>query len=167
MRWEDGTIRGDTDIYFPCDIFLLPFWTLPTSPWRTAAFAVRYTIRYEIRDAILTFNQKMTRVSLIYRTEPTTKKLGKTEKIEGKITDMLRSIDKQSGKSVELSAYLGSKMFRSIPIYFNKFIQGGPKNRTVFRLYNFVTVSPRKACSMSKFSQFYREKSTKLAFQWV
>jgi len=34
----------------------------------------------------------------------------------------------------------------------------GPKNRTVFRLDNFVTVSPRKACSMSKFSKFYREK---------
>ena len=75
----------------------------------------------------------MTRVSLIYRTEPTTKKLGKTEKIEGKITDMLRSIDKQSGKSVELSAYLGSKMFRSIPIYFNIFIQGGPKKPDCFQ----------------------------------
>ena len=41
----------------------------------------------------------------------------------------------------------------------------GQKNRTVFRLDNFVTVSPRKACCMSKFSQFYREKGTKLAFQ--
>ena len=30
----------------------------------------------------------------------------------------------------------------------------GQKNRTVFRLDNFVTVSPRKACSTSKFSQF-------------
>ena len=40
-------------------------------------------------------------------------------------------------------------------------IQGGPKNRTVFRLDNFVTVSPRKACSMSKFSQFYGEKRYK------
>jgi len=40
-------------------------------------------------------------------------------------------------------------------------IQGGPKNRTVFRLDNSVTVSPRKACSMSKFSQFYREKRYK------
>ena len=37
----------------------------------------------------------------------------------------------------------------------------GQKNRTVFRLDNFVTVSPRKACSMSKFSQFYREKRYK------
>ena len=35
------------------------------------------------------------------------------------------------------------------------------KNRTVFRLDNFVTVSPRKACSMSKFSQFYGEKRYK------
>ena len=38
------------------------------------------------------------------------------------------------------------------------------QKRTVFRLDNFVMVSPRKACSMSKFSQFYREKGTKLAF---
>ena len=43
----------------------------------------------------------------------------------------------------------------------------GQKKRTVFRLDNFVTVSPRKACSMSKFSQFYPEKGRKLAFQWV
>ena len=43
-------------------------------------------------------------------------------------------------------------------------LQGGPKKRTVFRLDNFVMVSPRKACSMSKFSQFYREKGGKLAF---
>jgi len=35
------------------------------------------------------------------------------------------------------------------------------KTRTVFRLDNFVTVSPRKACSMSKFSKFYREKGYK------
>ena len=46
-------------------------------------------------------------------------------------------------------------------------IQGGPKTGLFFRLDNFVTVSPRKACSMSKFSQFYREKGTKLAFQWL
>ena len=45
--------------------------------------------------------------------------------------------------------------------YFTKNIEGGPKNRTVFRLDNFVTVSPRKACSMSKFSKFYREKRYK------
>jgi len=41
----------------------------------------------------------------------------------------------------------------------------GQKTGLFFRLDNFVTVSPRKACSMSKFSQFYREKGTKLAFQ--
>ena len=44
-------------------------------------------------------------------------------------------------------------------------LQGGPKNRTVFRLDNFVTVSPRNACSMSKFSHFIEKKGTKLAFQ--
>jgi len=32
------------------------------------------------------------------------------------------------------------------------------KTGLFFRLDNFVTVSPRKAYSMSKFSQFYREK---------
>jgi len=36
-----------------------------------------------IRDAILTCAQKLTRVSLIYRTEPTTKKW-KTEKVNSK-----------------------------------------------------------------------------------
>jgi len=41
----------------------------------------------------------------------------------------------------------------------------GQKTGLFFRLDNFVTVSPRKACSISKFSQFYREKGTKLAFQ--
>ena len=41
----------------------------------------------------------------------------------------------------------------------------GQKNRTVFRLDNFVTVSPRKVCSMSKFLTFYPEKGIKLAFQ--
>ena len=39
------------------------------------------------------------------------------------------------------------------------------KTGLFFRLDNFVMVSPRKACSMSKFSLFYREKGTKLAFQ--
>ena len=38
---------------------------------------------------------------------------------------------------------------------------GWDKKRTFFRLDNFVTVSPRKACCMSKFSQFYREKRYK------
>jgi len=41
-----------------------------------------------IRDAVLTCAQKPTRVSLTYRTEPTTEKYKKT--------DMLRSIGKQS-----------------------------------------------------------------------
>jgi len=44
-------------------------------------------------------------------------------------------------------------------------VQGGQKTRLFFRLDNFVTVSPRKACGMAKFSQFYGEKGTKLAFQ--
>jgi len=35
------------------------------------------------------------------------------------------------------------------------YVQGGPKNGLFFRLDNFVTVRPRKACSMSKFSKFY------------
>jgi len=43
----------------------------------------------------------------------------------------------------------------------------GQKNGVFFRLDNFVTVSPRKACSMSKFSKFYPEKAIKLVFQWV
>ena len=44
--------------------------------------------------------QKLTKVSLIYHTEPTTKKW-KTEKLKSKKTDMLRSIGKQFGESVE------------------------------------------------------------------
>jgi len=45
-------------------------------------------------------------------------------------------------------------------------IQGGPKKTGLFfRLDKFVTVSPRKARGMSKFSKFYPEKNTKLAFQ--
>jgi len=53
-----------------------------------------------IRDTILTCAQKLTQVSLIYLTKPTTKKW-KTEKLKSKKTDMLRSIGKQSGESVE------------------------------------------------------------------
>ena len=50
-------------------------------------------LRYDtIRDAILTCARKPTRVSLIYRTEPTTKKC-KTEKLKVK-RDMLRSNSK-------------------------------------------------------------------------
>jgi len=37
----------------------------------------------------------------------------------------------------------------------------GQKTGLFFRLDNIVTVSHRKACSMSKFSKFYREKSYK------
>jgi len=54
-------------------------------------------MRYDTtRDAILTGAQKPTRVS----TEPTTKKW-KNRKTESKKMDMLRSIGKQSGESVE------------------------------------------------------------------
>ena len=57
-------------------------------------------IRYDtIRDAILMCARKPTRVSLIYRTEPTTKKC-KTEKNYKVKTDMLRSNSKQSGESM-------------------------------------------------------------------
>ena len=41
----------------------------------------------------------------------------------------------------------------------------GQKTALFFRLDNFVTFSPRKACSKSKFSKFYPEKGTKLVFQ--
>jgi len=43
------------------------------------------------------------------------------------------------------------------PLYVHAYT-GWSKKRIVFRLDNFVTVSPRKACSMSKFSKFYLEK---------
>jgi len=60
-----------------------------------------FTIRYDtLRDAILTCAQKLTRVSLIYRTEPTTKRW-KTVKLKSKKTNMFRSIGKQSGESTE------------------------------------------------------------------
>jgi len=68
------------------------------SPWPLRHLqAMRYKT---IRDAILTCARKPTRVSLIYRTETTTKKW-KTEKLNSKKTDMLRSIGKQSAESVE------------------------------------------------------------------
>jgi len=54
-------------------------------------------LNHTMRDAILTCAQKLTRVSLIYRTEPTTEKW----KIEKLKTDMLKSIGKQPGKLVE------------------------------------------------------------------
>jgi len=53
-----------------------------------------------IRDAILTFAQRLTWVSIIYRTKPTTKKW-KIWKLVCVKTDMLRGIGKQSGKSAE------------------------------------------------------------------
>jgi len=52
-----------------------------------------------IRHAILTCNQKLISVSLIYRTEPTTKKW-ENRKTKVK-TDMVRSIGKQSRESME------------------------------------------------------------------
>jgi len=57
-----------------------------------------YRYRYDtIRDAVLTCTKKLTSVSLIYRTEPTTK----SGKQKSKKTDILRSIGKQSGEYVE------------------------------------------------------------------
>ena len=41
----------------------------------------------------------------------------------------------------------------------------GQKNRTVFRLDNFVTVIPKQAGSMSTFWTFYRVIGTKHAWQ--
>ena len=58
------------------------------------------TIRAAIRDAILTYSQKLTRVSLIYLKELTTKRWN-TEKLKSKKTGMLRSIGKQSGESAQ------------------------------------------------------------------
>jgi len=45
----------------------------------------------------------------------------------------------------------------------SKYISTGWAKKTglFFRLDNFVVVSPRKACSLSKFLQFYREKRYK------
>jgi len=52
---------------------------------------IRYdTIRDTIRDAISTCAQKLTRVSLICRTEPTTKKRKNRKKLKSKKTDMFR-----------------------------------------------------------------------------
>jgi len=65
-----------------------------------------------------------------------------------------------------------SRQGRRVPVYWpcllNYLFTGWAKKTGLFfRLDNFVTVSHRKACSMSKFSQFYREKGTKLAFQCI
>jgi len=45
---------------------------------------VQYTIRGKIRDVIWTCNQKLTWVSLIYRTEPTSKQWENKKKLESK-----------------------------------------------------------------------------------
>jgi len=49
-------------------------------------------------------------------------------------------------------------IYKIVTTYIYMHVQGGPKNGLFFRLDNFVTVSPRKACSMPKFSKFYPEK---------
>jgi len=59
------------------------------------------TMRYDTR-CYFKRAQKLTRGSLIYRTEPTTEKW-KTEKLKIKKTNMLRSIGKKSGESGEKS----------------------------------------------------------------
>jgi len=53
----------------------------------------------------------------------------------------------------QLVALLNSQLF--------KYTGWAKKTGLFFRLDNFVTVSPRKACSMSKFSKFYREKKVR------
>ena len=85
------------------ELLLLPLLLLPEAPpplesWGTSGAVNTDTIRYDtIRDAVLKCAQKPTQVTLIYRTEPTTKKW-KTAKLKSKKTDVL---SKQSGKSVE------------------------------------------------------------------
>ena len=66
-----------------------PIWTIfgtqnHENTWKVSYFAFVYLIRYDtIRHAILTWARKPTWVSLIYRTEPTTK-MCKTEKLKTK-----------------------------------------------------------------------------------
>jgi len=79
---------------------------------RSTTFSVHATVGYDsvfplqhvrydkIRDVILTCARKLTRVSLIYRTEPTTKRWKNRKKLKSKKTGMLRSIGKQSAESV-------------------------------------------------------------------
>ena len=59
-----------------------------------------FTIRYDDNKMIFNVRSKANISQLIYRTETTTKKW-KKEKLQSKKTDMLRSIGKQSWKSVE------------------------------------------------------------------
>jgi len=56
------------------------------------------TMRYDIRDAILTCAQKPTRVSFIYRTEPTTKKW-KTETLKSKKKRMCSELSVNSPRN--------------------------------------------------------------------
>jgi len=65
-----------------------------------------------IRDVILTCDENLTRVSWIYRTEPKTEKMVKKKKYQVK-TDMLRSIGKQSGESVQSVLLLCAYPFRA------------------------------------------------------
>ena len=56
-----------------------------TAKARSSIVVAYVTIRYDtIRDAILTCARKPTRVSLIYRTEPTTKKCKTKKKLKSK-----------------------------------------------------------------------------------
>ena len=81
---------------------MMGFWDVMASAGPYANYCTSlHTIRYDtIRDAILTCARKPTEVSLIYRTEPTTKKFKNRKKVKSKKTDMLRSNSKQSGKSI-------------------------------------------------------------------
>ena len=74
-------------------------WSWSCSSRTTVQFgSVEFSWYDTIRDATLTFARKPTWVSLIYRTETTTKKC-KTEKLKVK-TDMLRSNGKSLGNHV-------------------------------------------------------------------
>ena len=54
--------------------FFIGLYHASTLPDRHTALREYWMVLYTIRDAILTYAQKLTRVSLIYRTEPTAKK---------------------------------------------------------------------------------------------
>ena len=78
--------------------------TLGQTDRRTDGLGYCFTapaIRYDtIRDASLTCARKPTWVSLIYRTEPTSKKCKNRKKVESKRRNMLRTNSKQSGESM-------------------------------------------------------------------
>jgi len=69
--------------------------------------------------------------------------------------DLGQTVARQSDFDADLqqTTYTTAKTTHTVSI--NSYYRVGQKNRTVFRLDNFVTVSPRKACRMSKFSKFY------------